>query len=154
MPNPPTEIRKIMFATDFSGTSNNAQETAIYLRNKMGCALHVVHVYDPSAFDMPMPYGAVTGVEQWLNDHFNGMRERGRSALADLCPDLGECNSHFLEGKPGPKLVAFAEEQEIDLIVMGTHGHRGLDRLVMGSVAEYVLRHAPCPVLTVKCPTH
>jgi len=59
---------------------------------------------------------------------------------------------HLLSGDPGSELVHFAERENIDLIVMGTHGRTGLTRLLMGSVAEAVVRRAPCPVLTLKQP--
>lgn len=144
-------IQKILFATDFSKTSEKAQNFATYLKDRLECHLDVVHVYDPAVLMMPAPYGALPGVDQWVDDHFANLKSRGRTALDDLCPDLGPgCSAAFLEGKPGPAIVAYAKEHDIDLIVMGTHGHRGMNRLLMGSVAEYVLRHSDCPVLTIK----
>lgn len=146
-----TNVKKILFSTDFSKTSEKAKNMAGYLKDRLGCHLDIVHVYDPAALMMPVPYGALPGVDQWVDEHFASFKDRGRSALDDLCPELGSgCSGAFLEGKPGPAVVEYAEENDIDLIVMGTHGHNGVNRLLMGSVAEYVLRHTPCPVLTVK----
>ena len=144
-----TDIKKILFATDFSDNANGARNMASYMQQKLGCAIEVLHVFDPRAFETPAPYYFMSGVESWLDEHLSGMRERGRTALDELCPQL-EANGHFVEGKPGKVICEFANDHEADLIIMGTHGYSGWDRLVMGSVAEYVIRHAGCPVLTVK----
>lgn len=144
-------VRKILFATDFSQASERAQKLAGSMQEQMGCELVVLHAYDPQSLVLPVPYGTLPGAEQWVDEHFTGMREQGRQALNDLCPDLGaDSKSAFVEGKPGPSIVKYAKENDVDLIVMGTHGCRGLERLVMGSVAEYVVRHASCPVISVK----
>lgn len=145
------DIKKILLATDFSDISKKALETVVYLKENLGSSVDVIHVFDPTAFEMPAPYYFMPGVEQWVDEHFSGMRDKGRSALNDLLPELGgEAHAHFLEGKPGKTIVRFAEENGFDLIVMGTHGHSGLNHLILGSVAEYVVRHAPCGVLTIK----
>lgn len=60
------------------------------------------------------------------------------------------CRHHLLHGDPATQIVQFAEDEGVDLIVMGTHGRTGLKHLLMGSVAEHVLRHARCPVLVVR----
>jgi nucleotide-binding universal stress UspA family protein len=62
------------------------------------------------------------------------------------------CEHHLIPGEPASALVGFAEEKNVDLIVMGTHGRTGLKRILMGSVAEAVVRSAPCPVLTYRQP--
>lgn len=144
------EIRKIIFATDFSDVSQDALETAQTLQKATGAELEVIHVFDPTAFEMPAPYHFMPGVENWLDEHFRGMRERGQKALAELCPKLGNCPGVFIEGRPGVKIVEHADNNGADLLILGTHGHKGWNRLVLGSVAEYVVRHAKCPVLTVK----
>jgi len=141
---------KIVFATDFSATSRRALEVARELRDRFDGELEVVHVYDPESFEVPLPYGMMPGAATWIDDHFAKMRDRGRQALTDLLPEIGECSSHFLEGRPGPEIVRFAHDHEADFLVMGTHGYKGFQRMLMGSVAEYILRHADCPVLTVK----
>ncbi len=146
-----TTFRKILFATDFSMCSERAKLLAGNLKDTLGCHLDVAHVYDPTALVMPLPYNTLPGVDQWVDDHFDVFRKQGRRALDELCPELGDgCSAVFLEGQPGPTLVDYAKTHEIDLIVIGTHGHLGLQRLLMGSVAEYVMHHAPCPVLVAK----
>lgn len=147
-----TTIRRVLLATDFSKSCDTAVQWAERLRLALDAEqLDVVHVYDPAAFELPAPYGAVPGVDAWVNQHLSGMAEQGRSALDDLVPTLaGQCHGVFLEGRPGPAIVDYAEQHDVDLIIVGTHGHKGFSRLVMGSVSAYVVRHAPCPVLTVK----
>jgi len=147
------ELKKILFATDFSDTSQHAQETAAYLSRSLGGSLEVAHVFDPSAFEMPGPYYFMPGVEHWLDKHFTVLRERGHKALEELSKKLGGCPTHFIEGRPGPSLVEFAEKNGFDMIVLGTHGHRGLNRLFLGSVADYVLHHSTCTVMVVKTST-
>lgn len=145
------DIRKILFATDFSETSQKALDTTLYLKKELGCEVHVIHVFDPSVFEMPAPYYFMPGVENWLDEHLTGMKDKGRNALNDLMPGLGaDCHGHFIQGKPTQAIVKFAEENGIDLIVMGSHGHSGVNHLLMGSVSEHVARHAPCAVLTIK----
>ncbi len=145
-----TEIKKMMFAADFSAVSKKALEMAVSLKESLGCSMDVVHVFDSSSFEMPAPYYFMPGVDKWVDEHFSGLKEKGRMALGDLLPGLGDCRGHFLEGKANKTLVKFAGENDIDLIIMGTHGHKGFNHLILGSVAEYVVRHAPCAVLTVK----
>jgi len=144
------DIRKILLATDFSDVCDNAMAMAAILRDKVGAPIEIVHVFDPSAFEMPAPYYFMAGANQWLDNHLTDLRKRGHAALDKLSDQLGGCRAFFEEGKPGRTIVKTAERNHCDLIVLGTHGHRGWNRLTLGSVAEYVVRHAHCAVLTVK----
>ncbi len=145
------EIKRILLATDFSEISHNAKDTAAMLKDKLGCTLDVVHVFEINSLELPAPYYFMPGVDQWMNTHLDDLRKKGRTALDEMVAELGvDTHGHYLEGKPREMIVAKAEELGIDLIVMGTHGHSGFNRVVMGSVAEQVMRHAPCAVLTVK----
>lgn len=147
------EVKKILFSTDFSPTSNDAMELALLLKNQLNANLEVVHVFDERAFEVPAPYYFMPGVDEWLDKHFSGLREKGRKALSDLCENqLKGCSSHFLEGRPGKTIVKIAKENGFDMIVFGTHGYRGWDRMVLGSVADYVVKHAHCTTVTVKPP--
>jgi len=144
------DIKRIMFATDFSETSQKALGMALTLRDSLDAHLDLVHVFDREAYDMPLPYGMMPGAAQWIDDHRITLEENVQNALRDMGCKLGECKTHFIEGRPGPAIVEFADEHHIDLIVMGTHGYKGFQRIMMGSVAEYVLRHSSPGVLTVK----
>jgi nucleotide-binding universal stress UspA family protein len=146
------DTKKILFATDFSETSANAREMAVSMRDKYDAELHIIHVFDPAAFEMPAPYFFMPGADTWLRDRLEGMRTRGNRALNELTAAVGNCETHFIEGRPGRTIVEFAADNDIDMIIMGTHGHRGLDRMLLGSVAEYVIRHTDAAVLTLKSP--
>lgn len=143
-------IKKILFATDFSETSKDAQQMAAELQDRLGAVLEIIHVFDPNSFEMPAPYYLMPGVDKWIDDHFSVVRERGRNMLNELCPNMNDCKGHFVEGRPGKTIAEFAEKHGFHLIIMGTHGHTGWNRLMLGSIAEYVVRHAKVPVLTVK----
>ena len=68
--------------------------------------------------------------------------------------DIKDVEHVVLKGTPYEEISRFAEANKIDLVVIGTHGRKGLDRMLFGSTAEQVVRHAPCPVLTVRLPKH
>jgi len=145
------EIKKLMLATDFSDASSRAAATARELASRLGAELDLVHVFDPSGMYMPAPYYFMAGVDHWIEDHLKACRDRGKASLAQLALELGgRVETHFIEGRPGHEVVEFARQRAVDMLILGTHGHTGLNRLVLGSIAEYVVRHAACMVLTVK----
>jgi len=138
-------IRSILYPTDFSKRSDHAFELDSSLAHDYGAKLLVLHVVPPPA----MIYGEGIIVPQ-PDNYQNQFREK----LRQLQPqDAGVHVEHRLEeGDPVAEILRVAGESCCDLIVMGTHGWTGLNRLLMGSVAEGVVRKAPCPVLTVKIP--
>ena len=138
-------VNKILFPTDFSEASHHALAWAASLARDSGASLVIVHVEEP-----PMAYGGgemYYGVEETDRDEL-------RRHLAEVLPSdpTVHCEHKLLVGDPAGSIVHTAETEGADLIVMGTHGRTGLTRLLMGSVAEAVVRRAPCPVLTVKQP--
>ena len=144
------EIKKILFATDFSDVSRNAEDRLSGLMDKLGGRLEIVHVFDPDEFNIPGPYYFMAGLEKWLTDHYDAVRQRSKKALDELCRKFGDVPGHFEEGQPGKQIVALAKRLNSDLIVMGTHGHKGWNHFLLGSVAEYVIRRAPCDLWAIK----
>jgi nucleotide-binding universal stress UspA family protein len=67
---------------------------------------------------------------------------------------LKDIERRVLRGSPHDEIIKFANDNKIDLIIMGTHSRKGIDRIIFGSTAAYVVRHAPCPVLTVRLPKY
>jgi nucleotide-binding universal stress UspA family protein len=135
-------IRTILFPTDLSETAENAFAMACALARDYGANLIVLHVYPP-----PLNHGEVVARRQG-----NGFHQQMWNALHRYHP-AGPHTSmeHRLEeGDAAAEILRVAKETHCDQIVMGTHGRTGLGRLLMGSVAEQVLRKASCPVLTVK----
>lgn len=144
----PPCIRQLMVPVDFSSPSLDALEYAIQVVDRFGARLTLLHVLEPIYHDLELGLGRIeqevqkrTHWEAQLDGLAQVVRERGLAA-----------KSVVLGGIPSESIVTHARGQGCDLIVMGTHGRRGLTRLGYGSVAESVLRQAPCPVLTVKTP--
>jgi nucleotide-binding universal stress UspA family protein len=138
------KLQTILHPTDFSERSGHAFRLACSLARDHGARLVVLHVVPP-----PIAYGEVLARNQ-SDNFYDEMWED----LRRIQPDNPQLKvDHYLEeGHADEVIVRLARELPADLIVMGTHGRTGLGRLLVGSVAEQVMRHAPCPVLTLKTP--
>jgi nucleotide-binding universal stress UspA family protein len=140
------KIGTILHPTDFSRNSEAAFHMACALARDYGARLAVVHV-------KPLPtvaYGEFGALPPEATDHLEELKER----LARVQPTDSSIrmDRFVVEGEIAWEILRMAGELKADLIVMGTHGRSGLGRLLMGSVAEMVVRKATCPVLTVKHP--
>ena len=142
-------FKKILVPTDFSAHSQEAVRTAADVAQKYGASIALVHVYEPVAYTLPEGYVLVT--PQQLVD-LNTEFDRRLAAAKKEAEAAGArtVTTELLQGPPPYEIVDFAERNAIDLIVMGTHGRTGIKHTLLGSIAERVLRKAPCPVLTVK----
>jgi nucleotide-binding universal stress UspA family protein len=143
-----TSIQSILFATDFSETSNRAQGYAGAMAAAFGAKLLVVHAYEAPFMPVPDGLAYVPPVD------FQGLRAELEQELAKTkaqVRELGgrEIETLVVEGQPWREIVRTAAEWGCDVIVIGTHGRSGISQLLLGSVAEKVVRHAECPVLTV-----
>jgi len=127
-------IRRILYPTDFSSYSNQAYFHAVALAENHGAQLTILYVYNEAGSEADRTY--------W------------QEQLEQIHPvDPAISVRHvFLQGDPATEIVRYARDAAADLIVMGTHGRTGLERLLMGSVAEKVMRDAACSVLVVKLP--
>jgi nucleotide-binding universal stress UspA family protein len=132
-------VNKILYPTDFSSYSNQAYFHALGLAEAYKAGLTVLYVYTPGS------EGA---------DGSGGDKRYWRDQLEQIRPANASIPvSHvFLEGDAAGEIVRYAADAAVDLIVLGTHGRTGVERLLMGSVAEKVMRDAPCSVLVVKLP--
>lgn len=136
-------VQKILYPTDFSSYSNQAYFHAISLAQKHGASLTMLFVYNPDRATTPGSTGDIEADRQYWREQLEQIRPL----------DQGISVRHvMLEGDPAGEIVKFSRDAGIDLIVIGTHGRTGLDRLLMGSVAEKVLRDAVCSVFVVKLP--
>lgn len=138
-------VHTILHPTDFSDQSRYAFGLACSLTRDYGARLVLLHV----ASTPIIGYG-----EGVIPPDPEELRNEARAQLDALQPPAGDVRAErrVAEGNPVDEIIRVAEEIDASLIVMGTHGRSGLGRLLMGSVAEYVLRRAPCPVLTLKAP--
>jgi nucleotide-binding universal stress UspA family protein len=135
--------QRILFATDFSPASDAALKYATALARDSGARLLIVHVEE-----LPTPYA---GGEMMLPQPEYPNPEIRKMLEAVVPTDKNvPYEHHLLLGTAAEDIVRLATEEKADLIVIGTHGRTGLKRVLMGSVAEAVMRHAHCPVLTLK----
>jgi nucleotide-binding universal stress UspA family protein len=147
------EIRQILFATDFSEGSSKALPYAVDMARKYGAKLFLIHVI----YDVAKTAGWYVPHSS-LGEIYADMKKAAETELAGTL--AGETNGVkgierlVLTGIPHEEITKFAGEKKIDLIVVGTHGRRGIDRMLFGSTAEQVVRNAPCPVLSVRLPQH
>ena len=145
-------IQKIILATDFSESSEEASYHAVLLAQTFNAELQALHVFTPRPIGTN--YASVQKEKQ-ANEDFVLTRERGEKMLNKLANSFHvEANTIFAEGHAGPEIIRIAAEQNADLIVVGTHGYTGWNRLALGSVSEYIVRHSPCAVLTIKPTEH
>lgn len=140
-------LRKILHPTDFSDASAHALRYACAFAKHFGSELYLVHVVPESVVAVSAPMGAYLPP-----DYRQEFEKRSNDELAKLPQeDWGEgipVQRKTLAGPEFLEIVRYAKENKIDMIVMGTHGRTGLSHVFMGSVAEKVVRKAPCPVLT------
>lgn len=147
------EIRRILFATDFSEGSSHALPYAADIARQYGAKLFLVHViYDVAkSAGWYVPH---VSIDEIYNDMEKSARAELEKSFVDEMRGLGDIERVVLKGIPYEEISKFAGEKKIDLVVLGTHGRRGIDRMLFGSTAEQVVRNAPCPVLSVRVPKH
>lgn len=140
---------KILCATDFSEPGQAAEEHALELARALGAELVYVHVsaetmlYGEAAFAVGDVQRVYDAQRRWAQDTL--------AARVAAAVKAGVAARSILRvGAPFEQIVGTAAEERADMLVLGTHGRTGLDRLLMGSVAERVVRLSPCPVLTVR----
>ncbi|WP_394842322.1 universal stress protein [Pendulispora brunnea] len=143
--------KQILVPTDFSPCADEALDYAVALAEKLGAKVIVMHAYEIPV--VGFPDGAyITGADEAARiltatqenlDALIAKHERGAASLKGLLKN----------GEPSESIVAAARDVSADLIVMGTHGRRGLAHALLGSVAERVVRSSPCPVLTLGAQT-
>ncbi len=141
------QAKKIIFPTDFSHCGDAALKMATSLARDTGATLLIVHVEEP-----PIAYG---GGEMYYGVPEPASEDLLRMLQEVVPTDASVVYEHrLITGDPSTAIAKLADEEKADLIVMGTHGRTGFTRLLMGSVAEAVVRRAPCPVLTYKQRDH
>ncbi len=138
------KLRTILYPTDFSADGDKSFELACALARDHGADLVVLHVYPP-----PVNHGEGMA-RQAPAGYFDELRKQLRRLQAH--GPTPSVSHQLVEGEAAEEILHLAQQQKCDLIVLGTHGRKGLSRLLLGSVAEKVLREATCPVLTVKVP--
>lgn len=135
----------ILLPTDGSAGMETVIDHAASLADEHDATLRALYVVDTASLtDVPME-ASFEGVNEAL-------RQEGESALENVERRVDDVpvETDLIEGSPAREIVRYAEENPCDVVVMGTHGRSGVDRLLLGSVAERVVRSSPTPVLTVR----
>ena len=140
-------VRNVLFATDFSSTSEAALPYAAAICRRFGSTLHTVHVLSDTG--LLMMTGGIDYVS--LGTLYEDAHTEAKEKLDQISERIHGIphRNHVRHGQVWKSLADVIQANEVDLIVVGTHGRTGLGKLLLGSVAETILRHAPCPVLTV-----
>ena len=142
--------KNIMIATDGSENVKRAVSSGVEIAELSGAKLYVVHVV-PTVHSSSMPIGS--RMPRW-DEAYEILKDEGNKALEDVKEvakeESIEVEGVLLEGHPGDELIEFAENNDIDMIVMGTLGRTGIERFLLGSVADNVVRHSNVEVLVVR----
>jgi len=146
-------LKRILLPTDFSLYSAGATGYACELAARFDAELHVLHVLELHLASTP-DFGLGLALPRYISES-RAAAER----VMDGIPDRGWSEGRTVirsvaEGSPKMEIVRYAAANDIDLIVLSTHGRTGLSHMMLGSVAEGVVRTAPCPVLTVRAEGH
>lgn len=145
------DIRSILFPTDFSEGSVYAVPFVVDLTKRYGARLYIINIlYDVvKTTGLHVPHG---NIDELYKDMEVTARKECERWCAEELRGYKEIEYDVLKGVPHEEILKFAEEKKIDLIIMGTHSRKGLERIIFGSTAERVVRNAKCPVLTVGAP--
>jgi nucleotide-binding universal stress UspA family protein len=145
------DIHAVLVSTDFSDYGDAALPHAFRVAKDYGANVVMLHVLD--AFPPPNPlyahYYPIPTPEQTQQAEAKAQQAL-RARIPEALRDSGRVETQVAQGSPAAEILRVAEEREVSLIVISTHGRTGLRRLALGSVAERVIRDAPCPVLVVR----
>jgi nucleotide-binding universal stress UspA family protein len=145
------EIKRILIPVDFSDYSRHALQYAEALAEAFSAKLYLIHVREVplSRVFPPEPYPSVVITEE---------QKQNEQLLRKLVEEIRgkgiDAEPIYVVGQPYAEIVKAAQELNIDLVTLATHGRKGVSHVIFGSVAEKVVRLAPCPVLTIKHPEH
>lgn len=143
-------FQRILLPTDFSENAKAAQDYACGLADQFGAQLHVVTVVQDVALVLPETGMFLTLPLPSVHEIVETAETTLKSVLKPEWVSQHDVVYKVLVGNPFIEIVQYATDQQLDLIVMGTHGRTGLQHVMLGSVAERVLRKSTCPVLTVR----
>lgn len=147
------KVQRILFPTDFSDLSKTAETSACDYTNQFGAELHVLHVLPDLLLTMPQKAAGQLISRDILADVANSAEEEIQKIPSTAWAFGKKVVRAVRVGPICDTISKYAKDNAIDLIVIGTHGRTGLPHVLLGSVAERVVQHAPCSVLTVRADT-
>ena len=142
------DIHTLLSPVDFSDASDHALDYAIDLAFKLGARVHIIHVWQPPTY--ALADGIFIPPGDYLSNYMLDLQEQLDKCVARYADRGVTLQGNLIEGVPYTTIIQTAQEIQADLIVMGTHGRTGLTHALVGSVAEKVVRLAPCPVLVTR----
>ncbi|MBW7898797.1 putative universal stress protein [Candidatus Brocadiaceae bacterium B188] len=145
-------IRNILCPIDYSVYSEMALKYAIEFAEKYQAKLYLMHVLDIRVYDINNP--ELYNINVVDEETVEKLRERLLRCVNEDTRGRISVEALIIQGVPFAEIIKVSKEYRIDLIVIGTHGRTGLSHAIMGSVAEKIVRKAPCPVLTIRHPEH
>lgn len=144
-------IKKILVPIDFSDYSKSALKYAVNFAKCFGAEMYLIYVVEPVIYPPDFSMGQIAMPS--INTEWD---DRAREELAKLAkteiPSDVKVKTIIKTGKPFVEIIETAEEETVDIIIIATHGHSGVEHILFGSTAEKVVRKAPCPVLTLREP--
>ena len=148
------QVKKMAFSTDFSENADQAFELAFDLAKKYRARLFLIHVVPPLVFPSPTMEEFISEQAnyQFIEQVIQRSMEQMESRYVQRMGDYNDVQVRVLSGHPASELLNFIDQEQLDLVVMGTHGFTGLAHFFLGSTAEKVVRRAKCSVLTVRAP--
>jgi nucleotide-binding universal stress UspA family protein len=149
----PILLKRILVPIDFSEYSKNALRYAVPFAKQFEAELLLMYVVEPTIYPSDFAFGPVT-----VPNLERELRERASSELERLVKTYIKgavaVKTAIRTGKPSLEIIRWAKEETVDLIIIATHGHSGVEHVLFGSTTEKVVRKAPCPVLTLRSPEH
>ena len=139
-------IHRILVATDFSPSSERSFHMALKWAASCDAVLEIVHVFNR----LPEVEIDSAVANLYIQEHEKYSQAKLEAFVSQAKKTLSEVHAHFLDGLPSEQIIKLAQTTQADLVITGTHGWTGIDRVMMGSVAERVICQAPCPVLSIR----
>lgn len=146
-----TTIKKVLVPIDFSDYSKSALKYAVNFAKSFNADIILIYVVEPIIYppDFSMGQIAMPSINtEWDDRAKDELQKLAKSEIADIA----NVKTVIKTGKPFVEIIETAKEENIDLIIIATHGHSGVEHILFGSTAEKVVRKAPCPVLTLREP--
>lgn len=146
-------LKTILVPVDFSSFSDKSLDYAVAFAQQFQAGIVLLHVVEPMVY--PENYMTIPTVSDDINSSLvKAAEEKLAVQRQRINPDQVDVKAMTRLGRPYVEITGAAKELRVDLIILATHGHTGLRHVLLGSTAERVVRHAPCPVLTVRSPEH
>jgi len=142
------EIKKLAFPVDLSTVSSKIASSVIALGEKFGAEIHLVHVAE-ALEDIAGLYGPALVWSDFEEEVVKGAERELERFEQKFFKDYPKTKRVVLKGDPVEEIIAYTRAEKIDLVIMGTHGRKGIDRVLFGSVADQLVKNSPVPVMTI-----